>query len=207
MSVFSFLSSEPSYFPRLILAFFSLHQTDGSVALFKDDKPMTIPVQIMGLRVTKVGLSYKITLELIGLTINWDTERLANIEATAALFNRTAGLCGTLDQDPSNDFASKDGTVHKVYFFFIFFCFLTSKAIKGFWRTFPISIFVPIFNEIQQTISTFIDAWQIPDTNCDNEISNDQGLELVCTDAIKAAAKEMCTSLLSNEKFKDCLAV
>lgn len=75
---------------------------------------MAIPIQIMGLRITKVGLSYKISLELIGLTINWDAQRLINIEATAALFNRTAGLCGTLDQDPSNDFMSKDQTVHKV---------------------------------------------------------------------------------------------
>lgn len=77
---------------------------------------MTIPVQIMGLRVTKVGLAYKISLELIGLTINWDAERLVHIETTAALFNRTAGLCGTLDQDPNNDFASKDGTIHKVFY-------------------------------------------------------------------------------------------
>lgn len=79
---------------------------------------MAIPVQIRGMRVTKVGLSYKINLESIGLTINWDAERLVHIEATAALFNRTAGLCGTLDQDPTNDFASKDGTVHKVNFSF-----------------------------------------------------------------------------------------
>lgn len=79
---------------------------------------MTIPVQIMGLRVTKLGLAYKISLELIGVTLNWDSEKLVHIEATAALFNRTAGLCGTLDQDPANDFASKDGTVHKVLLLF-----------------------------------------------------------------------------------------
>lgn len=87
---------------------------DGSVVLFKDDKELAIPMQIMGLRITKVGLNYKINLELIGLTINWDAQRLINIETTAALFNRTAGLCGTLDQDPSNDFTSKDDTIHKV---------------------------------------------------------------------------------------------
>lgn len=92
--------------------------------LFKDNKPMTIPLQILGLRVTKVGVSYKINLELVGLTINWDAERLIHIEATAALFNRTAGLCGTLDQDPGNDFASKDGTVHKVFISLNFFLFL-----------------------------------------------------------------------------------
>lgn len=90
-------------------------RSDGSVVLFKEDKEMAIPMQIMGLRITKVGLTFKISLELIGLTIHWDAERLINIEATAALFNRTAGMCGTLDQDPTNDFASKDGTVHKVF--------------------------------------------------------------------------------------------
>ena len=175
------------------------------MALFKDDKPMTIPVQIMGLRVTKVGLSYRINLELIGLTINWDAERLIHIEATAALFNRTAGLCGTLDQDPINDFASKDGTVHKV---FSVFNLKTSKAKKKVSEErFNVCFLFFTLNRIRQTISTFIDAWQTPDANCDNEISNDQGLELTCTDDIKEKAKEMCTSLLSNKKFNDCLAV
>lgn len=75
---------------------------------------MAIPTQIMGLRVTKVGLNYRISLELIGLTINWDAQRIINIEATAALFNRTAGLCGNFDQNPINDFTSKDGSIHKV---------------------------------------------------------------------------------------------
>lgn len=85
-----------------------------SVVLFKGDKEMAIPVQIMGLRITKIGLNHKINLELIGLTIIWDGQRMINIEATPALFNRTAGLCGTLDQQIDNDFASKDGSIHKV---------------------------------------------------------------------------------------------
>lgn len=116
---------------NVIFIVFSGNFLDGSVALFKDDKPMTIPVQIMGLRVTKAGWAYKINLELIGLTINWDAEHLIHVEATAALFNRTAGLCGTLDQDPTNDFASKDGTVHKVfiYIFILFFLWRNLKRI------------------------------------------------------------------------------
>lgn len=73
----------------------------------------------MGLRVTKVGLNYKINMELIGLTIVWDTDRLVHLEATAGLFNRTAGLCGTLDQNIGNEFISKDGNVHKVCITFI----------------------------------------------------------------------------------------
>ncbi|XP_031619378.1 hemocytin isoform X2 [Contarinia nasturtii] len=90
-----------------------LESINGSVVLFKEDKEMAIPMQIMGLRISKVGLTFKISLELIGITIYWDAQRGMNIETTAALFNRTAGLCGTLDQDVTNDFASKDGTVHK----------------------------------------------------------------------------------------------
>lgn len=93
---------------------FIFRSADGSVVLFKEDREMAVPMQIMGLRITKVGLTYKINMELIGLTISWDAQRLINIETTAALFNRTAGLCGTLDQDTTNDFTSKDGTVHKV---------------------------------------------------------------------------------------------
>lgn len=68
----------------------------------------------MGMRVTKSGLNYKVNMELIGLTIQWDGDRIVTVEATAGLFNRTAGLCGTLDQTIGNDFTSKDGTLHKV---------------------------------------------------------------------------------------------
>lgn len=92
------------------------HTIDGSVVVFKEDRQMSIPIQIMGLHITKLGLSYKISLELIGLTIIWDAERMINIEASAALFNRTDGLCGTNDENIANDFMSKDGTVHKVIF-------------------------------------------------------------------------------------------
>lgn len=99
----------------MLFVFYLYCLADGSMVLFKDEKELTIPMQIMGLRITKVGLNYKINLELIGLTINWDAQRLVNIEATAALFNRTAGLCGTNDQDPTNDFSSKDRSLHKVW--------------------------------------------------------------------------------------------
>lgn len=93
---------------------YHLENVNGSVGLFKESKEMAIPIQIMGLRITKVGLNYKINLELVGITILWDTYRMINIEASAALFNRTAGLCGTLDQQINNDLSSKDGSIHKV---------------------------------------------------------------------------------------------
>lgn len=82
---------------------------DGTIAIVSTPAPLP-------LNFYKTGLNYKISLDLIGMIIYWDSNYLITIEATAALFNRTAGLCGTLDQDPTNDFTSKDGTVHKVHF-------------------------------------------------------------------------------------------
>lgn len=81
----------------------------------KDKTPMPIPtVGVMGLRVSKSGLNYKINMELVGLTLYWDGDRVLTAEATAGLFNRTSGLCGTLDQTIGNDLMSKDGKLHKV---------------------------------------------------------------------------------------------
>lgn len=94
---------------------FNLIFADGNVILTKDKVPLSIPtVAIMGMRVTKSGLNYKISMDLVGLTMYWDGDRVLTIEATAGLFNRTAGLCGTLDQSIGNDFMSRDGTFHKV---------------------------------------------------------------------------------------------
>lgn len=81
----------------------------------------------MGMRVTKSGLNYKVNMELVGLTIQWDGDRIVTVEATAGLFNRTAGLCGTLDQTIGNDFMSKDGTLHKVSWLRYSPTFLSSK--------------------------------------------------------------------------------
>lgn len=59
----------------------------------------------------------------------------------------------------------------------------------------------------KQTVATFVDAWQVADINCNNEIRNDEGLELTCTDEIKSAGEEVCRKLLNNEKFGNCLEV
>lgn len=69
---------------------------------------------MLGIRVKMVGYNLKINLELIGASITWNLGQMVIIEVSAGLWNRTAGLCGTLDQIAENDFASKDGSVHKV---------------------------------------------------------------------------------------------
>lgn len=90
--------------------------SDGNIRLFTTKKQLPIPSQFPGMRVTLNGHKLNIILEAIGLTIHWDGQKMVSIEATAGLFNRTAGLCGTMDQNGGNDFMSKDGTLHTVSF-------------------------------------------------------------------------------------------
>lgn len=79
-----------------------------------DGRPLPIPVQRPGIRISMLGHKLKVAMDTVGLVVVWDTDRMVTVEATAQLWNRTSGLCGTLDQDVTNEFRSKDGTPLKV---------------------------------------------------------------------------------------------
>lgn len=91
-----------------------MNKIDGAFRLSTIKRQLPIPAQLAGMRVTMVGHKLKIALEAVGISVLWDAQRMVSIEATAGLWNRTAGLCGTLDQDIENEFKSKDGTKLKV---------------------------------------------------------------------------------------------
>lgn len=93
---------------------FTFEKVDGIVKMFTTKKEIPIPVQMTGLKVTRSGTDLRIVLEQIPLVIVWDSNKFVQIDATESLWNRTAGLCGTLDGIMSNDFASKDGSSYKV---------------------------------------------------------------------------------------------
>ncbi len=46
-----------------------------------------------------------------GLIVTWDGKRSAQIALSPNYWNNTCGLCGTFDDNPSNDFLIPDGTV------------------------------------------------------------------------------------------------
>lgn len=125
---------------------------------------------------TMVGHKLRISLEAVGVAVLWDAQRMISIEATAGLWNRTAGLCGTLDQDISNEFKSKDGTLLKM-------------------------------------ASTFVDAWKTPalDEDVDKCVMDDKAnadesaMELQCSDKMQTDAQSICTKLIENPKFGNCL--
>lgn len=88
---------------------------DGAVRLSTAKRQLPIPAQLAGMRVTMLGHKLSISLESVGILIYWDLHHMITIEATSGLWNRTAGLCGTMDQNTANEFISKDRTKHRVH--------------------------------------------------------------------------------------------
>ena len=80
---------------------------------------LPIPSQLAGMRVKIIGHQLHVTLEGVGVSVLWDLNKMVTVEATASLWNRTAGLCGTMDEDVQNEFLSKDGSKHKVIHFVV----------------------------------------------------------------------------------------
>lgn len=58
--------------------------------------------------------------------------------------------------------------------------------------------------------STFVDSWQVDlsndvNQNCSHTAEDDESMELVCTDEVKAQAQIVCKKMLTNPKFSNCL--
>lgn len=124
-----------------------------------------------------VGHKLRISLDAVGVAVIWDAQRMITIEATAGLWNRTAGLCGTLDQDITNEFKSKDGTVLRM-------------------------------------ASTFVDSWKastldVDPAKClmDDKATTGANMELQCSDEMQTEAQNICSKLIENPKFGNCLKV
>lgn len=91
---------------------YTFENDNGQIKFYTIKSPLPIPSQLPGLRVIVVGRDLKIELEQVQTTITWDANKFITIEASASLWNRTSGLCGTLDSNVGNDFMSKDGKIH-----------------------------------------------------------------------------------------------
>ena len=44
-----------------------------------------------------------------GLFVRWDGDSAAKIRIDPQYFNKTCGLCGTFDRDPTNDLQTREG--------------------------------------------------------------------------------------------------
>lgn len=93
---------------------YTLSNVNGHVALFSADKELPIPAQLAGLRVTMVGNVVKVLIEPMQVTVLWNTQKMVSVQTTPSMWNRTSGLCGTLDNSIDNDFTSKTGNILKL---------------------------------------------------------------------------------------------
>nr|XP_026489918.1 hemocytin-like [Vanessa tameamea] len=83
---------------------------DGSVVFRNSKRMIPMPAFLPGIRVSMPSDQVFVNLD-IGVTLKWDTNDLVIIEGSVLLWNKTEGLCGTLDGNPENDMTTKEGNV------------------------------------------------------------------------------------------------
>lgn len=95
-------------------AVFSFTAVENGVQARMGDRELRFPIQRTELRARLIGRRrLLVQLDSSGLKLEWDMKQTITVETTAAMWNRTGGLCGTLDQDVSTDLRAKDGTLLK----------------------------------------------------------------------------------------------
>jgi von Willebrand factor len=160
---------------------YTFENVNGQVKLSIGKKQFPIPVQIVGMKVTASGLDIRIHLESVPLTIVWDTKKFVQVEATPSIWNRTAGLCGTLDGNPDNDFTSKDGIIQK----------LPSTFVDS-WR-------MPAFDKPNQNCE--LQKADLLSSECEPSI--EEKANMVCTDLIKNKKLEACIGMFDEDSLID----
>lgn len=63
------------------------------------------------MKVVPVAQHLLIELDGVGLKVEWDRHQYVGVHAGAALWNRAAGLCGSLDGDYQNDLMTRNGDI------------------------------------------------------------------------------------------------
>ncbi|KAL0131073.1 hypothetical protein PUN28_002574 [Cardiocondyla obscurior] len=89
---------------------YMLSSDDAGMPVFSNDKrSLPIPVYLPGIRVDKSAHFILVSLDSLGVKLKWDGALLLQIEASESLWNKTAGLCGTMNDDSNDEFLMKSG--------------------------------------------------------------------------------------------------
>ncbi|XP_056642321.1 hemocytin [Diorhabda sublineata] len=86
---------------------------DGQLVFKSGEKVLPIPGRIPGIRVELQGNNLLLNLDTLGVSVLWDGQQLIQVSLKENHWNRTEGLCGNLDGDPSTDVVSEDGQTPK----------------------------------------------------------------------------------------------
>ncbi|XP_071561739.1 hemocytin [Temnothorax nylanderi] len=88
-----------------------LTSDDTGMPMFSNGKrSLPVPVYLPGLRVDKSAHFILVSLDSLGVKLKWDGALLLQIEASESMWNKTAGLCGTMNDDPNDEFLMKSGS-------------------------------------------------------------------------------------------------
>ena len=104
-------TTSPSMCPRVIRIFiqgkeYTLAVNTAGLPEFRSPKKvLPIPSQLAHARVeaTSGGRFIVVSLDAVGLSIKWDGAKMVQVEASEALWNRTAGLCGNMNGEREDD--------------------------------------------------------------------------------------------------------
>ncbi|XP_041977645.1 hemocytin isoform X2 [Aricia agestis] len=81
---------------------------DGSVVFRNQKRMIPIPAFLPGIHVAMPGDRVTVALDA-GINLSWDMNNMVVVEASVLLWNKTEGLCGSLDGNPENDMMTKEG--------------------------------------------------------------------------------------------------
>uniref|UniRef100_A0A7G3AKI1 Putative hemolectin isoform b n=1 Tax=Lutzomyia longipalpis TaxID=7200 RepID=A0A7G3AKI1_LUTLO len=155
----------------LLNMMYTFEKVNGTVKFSSPKSEIPIPSQLTGMKVTMIGHKVKIVLESIQTSILWDTEKLVVVEASASLWNRTGGLCGTMDMDVRNDFISKTGAKQKL-----------ARTFVDSWRTPNVDV------DKSKCIATQVE--DIDTAKCDPEVR--KKAKTVCEKLVKSSKFTNC---------------
>nr|XP_034840347.1 hemocytin-like [Maniola hyperantus] len=92
---------------------YSLSTSDDGALVFRNSKRrIPIPATLPGIRVSMPSDHVLVDLDF-GITLKWDTNDVLLVEGSVLVWNKTEGLCGTLDGNPEDDMMTKEGVVAK----------------------------------------------------------------------------------------------
>ncbi|XP_053978189.1 hemocytin [Hylaeus volcanicus] len=89
---------------------YTLSRNEVGVPEFRTPtKLLPIPAQLPTLRVEMSAHFIIVTLDSLGIQLKWDGALILQIGALENMWNRTVGLCGTMNSDKNDDLMGKNG--------------------------------------------------------------------------------------------------
>lgn len=73
-------------------------------------RSLPIPIYLPGLRVDRSAHFVLVSLDSLGVKLKWDGSLLLQIEAFENMWNKTTGLCGTMNDDLNDEFLTKSNS-------------------------------------------------------------------------------------------------